>query len=78
MTIPCDSCTDLPMWRTAPGFNSTAAFICTEVGKNFPATLIEDDEDDAQDAPPAHGNDTLQALNGSRKAPFPFTMTLNS
>ncbi len=78
MTIPHDTRTNLPMWRTAPGFNSAAAFICTEVGKAFPATLIEDDEDDPQDAPPAHDDDTVQALNGSRTAPFPFTVTPNA
>ncbi len=75
LTIPHDSKTNLPMWQTAPGFNSAAAFICTEIGKAFPSTLIEDDEDDAPEPPPASDDDTVQALDGMRSTPFPFHVT---
>ena len=64
LTIPHDSQTNLPLWQTAPGFNLAAAFICTKVGKSFPATLIEDNKDDYQQPPVAHDGYTFQAMNG--------------
>ena len=78
LTIPHDTKSNLPMWRTAPGFKHAAAFICKEVGQAYPSVLIEDDEDTVADEPPDSNDDTVQAMNGSRDAPFLFDVTPNA